>query len=243
MIFNNWPFNLAPVEGLILTLTPNRENPLYIFWYLLAITNANIQAATSKLHYALILSKQLTAKYFLIHHISSSPLWMVFTSSDCQLDMVRWTNPGHSHIQLTMSKAAVMQPDTNILQCLTLRLVNSHRECNTNRKRPSWPFKWEFSVFRFERNSGYENSPVGKLSSSNWTLQQVIGMNLVENQPCSIAQPHFGIQISHEHQRHPRFEKQSMFRETRWGAKKSKFGFWISTLSEHILLALLIPKT
>ena len=149
----------------------------------------------------LIPYKQKTSKYliedFLVNHIFSHIVIIVFSFSDGKHQMIRGTNSRHCNVQLTMSKAVVKQPNTNILKekfsCisvsvsiahlkgLTLGFVYGHGKSYSDRKLPSGPFKWKFSVLRFQSYSGNQYLSVAKLPSNNDALQKVVTMHLFKN--------------------------------------------------------------
>ena len=89
----------------------------------------------------------------LVHHIACEISSMIVHLPDGELDVTRRSNSRHRHIQLTMGEAHVVEPDTYILQGLTLRLVNCHGKSNTDWKLPSIPFKWELSFLWLQRYS------------------------------------------------------------------------------------------
>ena len=104
-------------------------------------------------------------------------------------------NSRNCNIELAMCKAAIIQPNSNILQGLSLRLVNGHCKTNPDWKLPPGPFKGEFLIFGFETDPRNQYFPVVEFPTSYNTLKQMIVVNPIENQLCTIAESHLGVKI------------------------------------------------
>ena len=89
----------------------------------------------------------------LVHHIACEISSMIVYLPDGELDVAWRFDSRHRHIKLTMGEAHVVEPNTNLLQGLTLRLVDCHGKSNMNWKLPSIPLKWELSFFWLQRYS------------------------------------------------------------------------------------------
>ena len=102
-----------------------------------------------------------------VDHIACVIHGETISLSDGKLDILRRAHPWHGNIQLTMSKAWFIKPDTNILKSLSLRLIDSHGKGNTDRKLTSTPFEWEFPWLWSQAHSWNQNSPIAVFSTNN----------------------------------------------------------------------------
>ena len=88
-----------------------------------------------------------------VHNVAGISLHKSISLSNSKLDMFRWPHSGHCYIQLTMGKAWIFQPYTNVLQCLALRFVNCHCKSYSDWELSSAPFKCKLLVLGLQRYS------------------------------------------------------------------------------------------
>ena len=87
-----------------------------------------------------------------------------------KLDICGRTNAGHGDIKLSMGKTGVVQPDTNILESLPLRLVDSHCKGQTYWELMPTPFKRKLSLPWSQSNPWNQDCSVAKLFSNNFAF-------------------------------------------------------------------------
>ena len=79
-------------------------------------------------------------------------------------------NAGHGDIKLYMGKIGVVQPDTNILESLPLRLVDSQCKGHAYWELTPTPFKRKLSLLWPQSNPWNQDCSVAMLSSNNFAF-------------------------------------------------------------------------
>jgi hypothetical protein len=75
----------------------------------------------------------------------------------------------------------------NVIQCLTLPLVDCHRKCHSNRKLTTTQNKWPISPGGGHDDAGYEHTFVDIVPCDDLHFNDTLTQSL-DNQPHTIAQ-------------------------------------------------------
>ena len=86
-------------------------------------------------------------QHLLEHNITGEISRIVVYLANGKFQVVGRTNPRHTDIELAVGKAGIIQPNTYILESLTLRLIDRHGKSYSDWELAPAPFKREFSIF------------------------------------------------------------------------------------------------
>ncbi len=86
-----------------------------------------------------------------------------------------------------MGKDRRWQIYPNIVQCLTLTLVDCHRKCHLNKKLMMTQNKWTISLGRGHDDAGYEHTFADIVPCDDLHFNDTLTQSL-DNQPHTIAQ-------------------------------------------------------
>jgi len=116
-----------------------------------------------------------------------------------------WDN----NIQLTMVKDRRWQIYPNVVQCLTLILIDCHRKCHSNRKLTTMQNKWPISPRGGHDDAGCEHTFVDIVPCDDLRFNDMLTQSL-DNQLRTIAQSYWLIEIAQQKDWHTHFEFQLM---------------------------------
>ena len=91
---------------------------------------------------------------FFIDNIAGEVSREIVNLADGKLDIPWRPYSRHGNVELTVGKAGIFQPNTNILESLALRLVYCHGKGHTNWELTPTPIKWKLIVFWSQGYSG-----------------------------------------------------------------------------------------
>ena len=106
-----------------------------------------------------------------------------------------------------MGENLAPEPDSSILQGLTLGLVDRHSKSRSHWELPALPLKWIFCWLRDEGDSWNENNST---RTNNSALKEFLVDTLIKHQAGSIAQTHSWVNVAEKHDWHTRFEIQDV---------------------------------
>ncbi len=142
-----------------------------------------------------------------IPHVSIGTL--VAENLDVCIACDLWNN----NIQLTMGIDRRRQIYPNVVQCLTLTFVDCHRKCHSNRKLTTTQNKWPINLGGGHDDAGYEHMFVDIVPCDDLHFNDTITQSF-DNQPHTIAQSYWLIEIAQQKDWHAHFEFQLMICNT-----------------------------
>jgi hypothetical protein len=86
-----------------------------------------------------------------------------------------------------MAKDRRRETYLNVIQCLTLTLLDYHRKCHSNRKLMTTQNKWPINPGGGYDDAGYEHMFVNIVPCDDLRFNDTLTQSL-DNQPCTIAQ-------------------------------------------------------
>ncbi len=113
------------------------------------------------------------------------------------------------NIQLTMGIDQRWQIYPNVVQCLTLTLVDCHRKCHSNRKLTTTQNKWWISPEEGHDDGGYEYTFADIVPYDDLRFIDTLTQSF-DNQSHTIAQSYWLIKIAQQKDWHAHFEFEVM---------------------------------
>ncbi len=132
-----------------------------------------------------------------------------------------WNN----NIQLTMGIDWRRQIYPNVIQCLTLTLVDCDCKCHSNKKLMTMQKKWPISPKGGHDDTGYEHTFADIVPCDDLRFNDML-TQFLDNQPHTIAQSYWLIEIAQQKDWHAHFEFQLMICDTAELQSAQKF-HWI----------------
>ena len=120
-------------------------------------------------------------QYFFIDNIAGTIPFASLLLSNGKLNMPWRPHSRDTDIKLPMWKEWVIQPNTNIQESLSLRLVDCHCKCHSNRKLPMTSLKWILSIFRPQSYPWNQDLSCFMLSTSYRTLEKMDIVHFIED--------------------------------------------------------------
>jgi len=121
------------------------------------------------------------------------------------LDVCTTCDPWDNNIQLTMGIDRRQQIYPNVVQCLTLTLIDCDRKCHSNSKLTTTQNKWPISLGGGHDDAGYEHTFVNIIPCDDLCFNDTLTQSL-DNQPRTIAQSYWLIEIVQQKDWHAHFK-------------------------------------